>query len=153
MKASYFSTQLWILQLWTAALTVSQFATPLALYLYWALCIAIVLDLVTYSAMCLFIGSSMHVVDSSLVLRGIRDRYGDPMVNPRHWQSPFRRPCCFYLSGSALFRPARSLSLVFKNDVMLSYPWENSHYSRLLVLPLAKHVLECPYPEIETWRS
>ena len=46
MKASYFSTQLWILQLWTAALTVSQFATPLALYLYWALCIAIVLDLV-----------------------------------------------------------------------------------------------------------
>ena len=71
------------------------------------------------------------------------------MVNPRHWQSLFCRPCCFYLSGSALFRPARSLSLVFKNDVMLSYPWENSHYSQLLVLPLAKHVLECPYPEIE----
>ena len=108
MRAGYFITQLWILQLWTAALTVSQFATPLALYFYWALCIAIVLDLVTYSAMCLFIGSSMHVVDSSLVLRGIRDRYGDPMVNPRHWQSLFRRPCCFYLSGSAaLFRPAR----------------------------------------------
>ena len=38
-------------------------------------------------------------------------------------------------------------------DSPIARLWESSHYSRLLVLPLAKHHLVCPYQETETRRS